>query len=261
MQPQKSLKIESPKAKLTLPVEIQKDLDDLFVGVVELEKKEYHNDLVPFSQHEQFIRAQGQEAVGQIYDQLNRGKKVLKELFEFEERQNPQLPDEVRHARWEEGSQALKEKMLQIAVVSEEESNKSAQELCGISWAFMNRAYLKAKYLLDEKRYEDASCLFMFLRYLNSEVFEFWLGEAIALQELAKFEEALESYTMTLLLQPDNPYCFFEMADCLYQLKEMPACVEALNLCIEYAATDPQYAELLKMAEDSKRQLEVQKVI
>ena len=245
---------KNTKPIIELPQEIQENLDPIMEDIIAIEKEEYHNDLVPFSQAEAQLRESAKKKTFELYSDLNNGKGILKELFEADEQNNPNLPFDVLFARWEEGSKAYRERLK-----NKRDSEKSLQELCGLSQVFMNRAYEKAKNLSEEKRYEDAACVFKFLRNLNSDVFEYLVGEALALHKLGRFEEALETYSISLFYQPENPDIFFQMSDCLCSLDEIQAGIEALKTCIELSEKKPEYVELLKDANDLKDVLEKQK--
>jgi tetratricopeptide (TPR) repeat protein len=247
------------KQEVVLPEEIQHKLEEFMDSVVEIEKEDYHNDIIPFPQHEKSMRAKAKESVHELLNQYNHGQKLLKEILEKEELNNKTLPPEACFARWEEAFLLLNEKMSDPKF-GEELYTKSVQELAGIDWQLMDRAFAAAKKLAEEMRFEDALAVFTCLRNMNPEVLEYWLGEAACLYELGEFEEALELYSMSLVLQPQNPSNFFQIANCLYKMQELASCLEALNLCIKYAQGDRNYDDLLKNALEIKHGLENQKV-
>jgi len=228
-----------------LPKVIQQSLDWAMDSVIEAEKEEYQNDLVPFSQHEAQLREEGKKASYEIYQKLIQAKKLLKELFEVEEKSKKNLPFGAFFSRFEEG-----------VANKQDDPEKSLQEQCGLSQEFMDRAYEKGTYLIGERRFDDAASVFLFLRYLNDSVFEYWYGEAFALHELGKFENALDSYAMSLLELPENPVVFFQMADCLYHLGNRDACLKVLTVSIEYCKEKPEYEGLKKNAEELKAVLQ-----
>lgn len=257
----KSTKKESNKVLTPLPAEIQRSLEEVLDKIVAIEKSDYHNDLVPFSQHEKQIREKGHEVINSLINAIEQGQKVLKDFFELEEKEHPEIDREAHYARWEEASQKLKgmPTLLDIAtgVIEEEEP---LQKQCGLSWAFMDRAYATATKLKEDKRIEDAANIFKLLRYLNSNVFEYWLSEADALFDLGKYEEALDVYGQSLLLQPENPHAFYQIGSCWYELDKFENSMTAFDACIEYAKASEDYSEYVTMATDAKRFVESKKV-
>ena len=61
-------------------------------------------------------------------------------------------------------------------------------------------------------------------------------------------------------MQPENPYIFFQMASCMYHLKEIDASLEAIKTCIEHAKHDENQQELLKHALEVQHAIELEKV-
>ena len=68
-------------------------------------------------------------------------------------------------------------------------------------------------------------------------------------------EEALNTYAMSLLWEPTNPFVFFQIASCYYQEKEPENCLKAIDACIEHAKKDEKYAEVLQEASKVKQAL------
>lgn len=257
----KSQPVQVVNGKLTvLPGEIQRSLEEILDRVVLLEKEEYHNDLVPFSQHEKQIREKGQKIIKELTSSLEKGQKVLKDFFELEEKSHPELDPESHFARWEEASQKLvgMPTILEI-LANEDEEEKSLQDKCGLSWAFMDRAYATGKKLQEDKRFDDAVNVFKFLRYLNSKVFEYWLSEANVLFDLSKFDDALEAYGRSLLLQPENPYVLYQIGSCCYHLGDIESSHSAFDLCIEAAKNDEANKDFVQTATEAKRFLQSRK--
>lgn len=242
-----------------LPEQVQKYYSQMMQGIIELEKEGYDDTLVPFSQRADQMKIKGQEFIYEIYSQLRKAHEVLKRELEHEETANPNVPSDAHFSCWEEASKRLREKMQSPEYEKEEPDMKhSMQEQCGMSDAFMKRVYDVANRLMDEKKFEEAGDVFMFLRYLNPLVFEYWLGEATCLHERGQFLEAINIYGMSAILQPKNPYLFFQIANCLYQLHETAASLEAVKICISYAEHDEKRIDLLKQATEVLHALELQ---
>jgi len=188
-----------------LPEELQKQINAFLSTVIELEKEDYHNDLVPFSQHAAEIREKGAALFIERQRKLDHGKALLQELFEEENN-----PPELSFAVYTAAVAAYKEKMKEADLTEA----KSLQEELELPQAFMHRGLQVARKLLDEEKYEDAESLFLFLHFLQPNVFEYPFGQAVCQQALEHYEEAIESYRMSLQQEPTNPAPFFLMAGC-----------------------------------------------
>ena len=57
----------------------------------------------------------------------------------------------------------------------------------------------------------------------------FWFGLAACLQETQDYSKALESWAMTALLSPENPYPHFHAADCYLSMQNLIEARKALN--------------------------------
>ena len=244
----------------TLPQEIQKHVDAFASWLVDMEKGEYHNDLVPFAQRAEEIRTKTVEAACQLRHQFKQAEKILHEKFVLEEKEK-NLPKEALFENWEKAASKIGQKIKNPKFsLGKMEMKQSIQELLGLEWAFMDRAYHIGCQLLHDKRYEEAESVYFFLRFLNPMVFEYWLGMGTAEQAQNKLENAVNTYSMSLALDPENPLIFFQIANCYYQVDEFASCLQALDYCIDFIANAPQHAELLKAAILLKQKAEKQKM-
>ena len=250
----------SEKENIKLVPNIQKHVDDFLAFIIGEELKEYSNPLVPFTQRAKEIRTYAQASFGRLQNCLQHGMIVLKKHFELQENQENQKSPESEDSSFTtviKGFEELRKKMQEPAfsIITMFQAGPIQEQIL-LPWAFMDRAYKIAKQLLEEKSYEDAEAAFLVLRFLHSEVFEYWVGEACALQGQGKLEDAVSSYIGSLLLQPSNAFIFFQIASCLYQANEIPGCLKALELCLEHAKNDPAQTALMQEAEIARQVLE-----
>ena len=237
-----------------LPKGLQKQAEEWLSSVIEMEKEGYHNDLVSFSQQAAVLHEQGLSLITERQRKLDRGKALLQERCG---------DGEDSFAVFTTAVAAYKEKMKDTGSEQAHDEELSLQERMRLPWTFMNRGYQVAKKLIDEEKYEDAECLFLFLYFLQPGVFEYMLGQAVCQQAMEHFEEAITSYRMSLQLEPTNPVPFFLMAGCLHQLQEVESCKIALDYCIELAEqaaeTDSSATLLLQEALQVKEALQNEK--
>ena len=85
---------------------------------------------------------------------------------------------------------------------------------------------------------------FLFLITLNSYNHEYWLGLGMSTQLLGNYETAIDAYEMAAICKLDSPVPYFYLAKCLFAIHDRDSSIQALDLAIEYAADDPQYADL-----------------
>jgi tetratricopeptide (TPR) repeat protein len=239
-----------------LPKDAQKYLDMILDEVLRLEEEGYHNPLISFAQYADQMRAIAHEHVSHYYNELDQARTVIKHLLEREEQESQNIPSDAAYKHCEQALVTLKndlddpQKALQIDF-----DHASLQILAKISRSFMDRLLQRAKDFMKEKRFAQAASFFFFLRYLNPMVFEYWLYEAICFHEMKNLEHAMTSYGMSLLLQPKNPFVFFQMANICYELSKFEDSMKLLDVAIDYAASNPNYPDLYKKALEAKERL------
>jgi tetratricopeptide (TPR) repeat protein len=257
MQSQESNVLKGKKSKL--PYEIQTYLDEYMDHIVEIEKENYYDTLLPFEQHEKRMRASSTKFFEEFLQQFAHAHKVLKEYFDKEEKTIPHVPKEASLSQLDACLLSLREKIVGDTEFVENTSfTQTFQEMLGIDWLFMDRAYGVSKNLAQEAKFDDAYAVFTLLTFLNPRVFEYAFGKASCQYELGNFEDALDSYSEALVLETKNPACFFQIANCLYLMEEFASSIESLKICIEYTKDDPEKAELLQSATKVLQLLEKQ---
>ena len=251
---------EKAETSAILPQEVQLYVDGFINKVIEMEKQGYDSKLMPFAHKQEELKVQAQEFFSTLHHKLKQGQVVLKAQFELQDKLNPKAAKDTTFAIWEQAREGMQKKMQDPKFsFSQVDESRPLQEQLQLPWAFMNRAYQTANDLLQEKKYEEAESVYMFLCFLHPGVFEYWLCSATCKQELGKLDEALNTYAMSLLWEPTNPLVFFQIASCYYQEKEQGSCLKAIEVCIEYATQDEKYASVLKEATEVKRALDAQK--
>ena len=241
-----------------LPEEVQRYVDSFLNQVVEIEKEGYASKLVPFSQKQKEMKASAKEYFSSLHQKLKIAQKVLKEQFEIQELMQKKVNPEASFSLWEKAKKKLEAELQdpQFSYLAIEKT-KPLQEQLEIPWAFMRRAYETASQLLEQKRYEEAECIYIFLCFLHPQVFEFWFCSAACKKELGKLEDALDTYALSLLWDPCNPLVFFQIAGCYMQGKEQEGCKKALDMCIHYAEGHEEYRQVLQDASRIKAALAV----
>lgn len=218
------------------PSPFDTEVQALITSLVALEKEEYHSDLVPFKQHAAQVSEDTKAYFSDLQDMLEEAKAILREHFIAEEAQDPSILPEARFECWEKCAEAIR-KQLRDPEFSffGEVGDKTIQEVYGLPWPFMDRAFAFGKQLFADKQYEEAKKVFLFLRFLQPSVFEYWFGEALSCQSQGNFQEAAGLFGVCLSLQPKNPLIYYQIGCCCYQAGEVAACLKSLEACLQYA--------------------------
>jgi len=146
----------------------------------------------------------------------------------------------------------LKDKKL---LKKELAKGKSAQEILGFKDETMAKFYQGAYQLFEHGRYIDAANAFLFLVTLNAYNHDYWLGLGMSTQLCGDYEAAIDAYEMAAVTDVESPVPYFYLAKCLFAIHDRESAIQALDLAIEYATEDPQYADLMEQAKAAKELL------
>ncbi len=125
---------------------------------------------------------------------------------------------------------------------------RSAQEIMGFSDETMAKFYRAAHHLIERERYPEAADAFLFLVTLNPKNPEFWLGLGMATQMCGNFDDAIDAYEMAAFYKLDDPVPYFYLAKCLFAIHDRENALQALDLAVEYASDNMEFADLKTQA-------------
>ncbi len=125
---------------------------------------------------------------------------------------------------------------------------RTAQEIMGFSDDAMAKFYHAAYHLFEKEKYSEAADAFLFLVTLNPKNPEFWLGLGMATQMSGNFEDAIDAYEMAAYYKLDDPVPYFYLAKCLFAIDDRENALQALDLAVEYASDQMEFAELKQQA-------------
>jgi type III secretion system low calcium response chaperone LcrH/SycD len=246
-----------PKKEEKLPGELLIQSIVLSETAIELEEKEYHNDLMPFSQRKEQISAEIKQAILSLYHQLKVGEKILEEVCIEESKGKVHPADEPSQEEWGKFPEVLKESLTgKYMLLNAAQEAESLQVRLNLPQVLLTKGYKKGLQFLQEKKFIEAESLFLLLRHLNDKIFEFWLGLATAQQELSKFHEAIDTYKLALIFDQHKPLLFLQIAYCLLALQEKEVALKALDYCIENAEKDDTAVDILNEAQELKKTTE-----
>jgi len=122
------------------------------------------------------------------------------------------------------------------------------QEILEFSDETMNKFYVAACKLFENKRYMDAANAFLFLVTLNSYHYDYWLGLGAATQRCGDYEAAIDAYEMAAICHLESPEPYFHLAKCLFAMHDRDSALQAIDLAIEYSDGRDEYFDVHKQA-------------
>lgn len=128
----------------------------------------------------------------------------------------------------------------------EQGQSTTFQNLMGISSHNMNHLYNLDRKLVEEKHFNQALAIFTMLTYLNPQVPEYWIGQAICLYSMAKYEEALAILQLAKVLQPDKVAPFIYSAFCnfaLYRPEGIQQDLDLVHQILQHSETERAHWE------------------
>lgn len=120
----------------------------------------------------------------------------------------------------------------------------AGQELLGISDEVLERYYLAASHLLEQKDWKKARDAFLFLTFLNPLLYNFWLGLGIAEQCQEHYEAALTAYIIAEAIDPSHPVAHANSFQCNAAIHEPKAAENSLQLALEACGDREEFSDL-----------------
>lgn len=118
------------------------------------------------------------------------------------------------------------------------------KDLLGINEAMMEGIYGQAYRLYNTGKYRDACQLFRLLIMLNASESKYTMGLAACFHMLKEFRNAVGTYSICGMLDPENPIPHFHASDCYIQMGDMMAALIALEMAVKRSGNKQEYATL-----------------
>lgn len=129
------------------------------------------------------------------------------------------------------------------------ENGMSPREAMGIGEGFVESAYLCGHTLFQSGKYNDAICVFKWLRMVEPFVYRYPFGIAACYHNLKDYQKAIGYYTMAASLDGENPEPYFYMADCFIMLNLNDGAVILLEKAIPIAKDKPKFASIYERSQ------------
>lgn len=111
----------------------------------------------------------------------------------------------------------------------EEEKEASLQEMFGLSDETLIQIYAKSVELIENKNFEEAFTLLVFLTTLAPHVPSYWIAEGVCLQNLTRHAEAIEVFNVVKLLGASHLESFTYAIESHLALKNKDGAKQALE--------------------------------
>lgn len=93
-------------------------------------------------------------------------------------------------------------------------------------------------------RYKDALQIFRLLIMLNANESKYVLGLAACLHLMKEYKNAIDSYTLCSILDPESPIPYYHMSDCFLAAKDKYSAIVALDMAIKRAGGKAEFQML-----------------
>jgi type III secretion system low calcium response chaperone LcrH/SycD len=124
----------------------------------------------------------------------------------------------------------------------------SPKDAMGLSSQVLEGMYAQAYRLYNTGKYPEASHLFRTLIVMDPTQAKYVLGLAACFHMLKEYKNAIYTYTMSSVVEANNPVPYYHSSDCFIQMKDYMSALVCLKLAIKYAGERPEYAKLKERA-------------
>jgi type III secretion system low calcium response chaperone LcrH/SycD len=153
---------------------------------------------------------------------------------------------QVKKAVEEMGANIGKEKGDEIKSVAAKvvQQGMMPKDMMGLSDAMVEGIYGQAYRLYNTGKYRDASQLFRLLIMLNSTEPKFAMGLAACFHMLKEYKNAVSTYAICGVIDPENPIPHYHASDCYIHLEDPTSALIALEMAIQRAGGRAEYQTL-----------------
>ena len=153
---------------------------------------------------------------------------------------------QIKKATAEIGTALGKEKTkeFQNAASKVVQQGMMPKDMMGLSDAMVEGIYGQAYRLYNTGKYKDASQLFRLLIMLNSTEAKYAMGLAACFHMLKEYKNAVSTYSICGVIDPENPIPHYHASDCYIHLNDPVSALIALEMAIKRAGNKQEYQTL-----------------
>lgn len=122
------------------------------------------------------------------------------------------------------------------------------KDALGLSDAVVEGIYAQAYRLYNTGKYSEAIHLFRMLVVLNTTESKYILGLAACFHMLKEYQNAIHTYAMCAMMDPENPIPHYHASDCYVEMKDPLSAIISLDLAVQRAGDKPEYAKIKERA-------------
>lgn len=132
------------------------------------------------------------------------------------------------------------------------------KDAVGVKPNVMEGIYAQAYRLYNTGKYIEAVHIFRILILMNPLEPKYLLGLAACFHMLKEYKNAIQTYTMCSLMDTTSPIPHYHSSDCFIQMKDYLSAMVCLQMAIDIAGEQPQYAKIKERAQLSLDSLKQQ---
>lgn len=114
----------------------------------------------------------------------------------------------------------------------------------GLSDAMVEGLYSQAYRLYNTGKYKDASQLFRLLIMIDSAEAKFSMGLAACFHMMKEYNNAISTYALCGIIDPDSPIPHYHASDCYMQMKDTISAIISLEMAIKRSSKKPEFQSL-----------------
>lgn len=133
--------------------------------------------------------------------------------------------------------------------------NETPGHILGFSDRFVESLVDVAKKFSDKKDFRAASDILWFVCSLDPMEGDYWMALGQAEQQAERYSEAIQAYSMNVLLDEDNPKAYFYAAQCSKASGDLTEAALAVDYALTIAREDPANASLIPELEKFQKTL------
>jgi type III secretion system low calcium response chaperone LcrH/SycD len=108
----------------------------------------------------------------------------------------------------------------------------------------MRSIYASAYCYYQNGKYSEACTRFRLLVLMDAQNRTYWLGLGATQQMLKEYDKALQTYTLTALMDAHDPHVYVHMADCLFALNQTEKGLQCIAAAEQIAGKDEKFKSL-----------------
>lgn len=122
------------------------------------------------------------------------------------------------------------------------------KDALGMDDQMLEAIYGQAYRLYNTGKYAESGQIFRLLVMVNSMEPKYSMGLAACFHMLKEYKNAIDTYTLSSIIDPENPIPQYHISDCYIKLEDELSAIVALKMAIKRAGKDPQFQTLVDRA-------------